>query len=230
MEEQHASTHRRTTKYQKPAGPLHLVLIQDHTKPLADRTDLLGPLSRGWNHTICTHVDHILQLPAAKLPSVVIIDTSVPVGLAIQHARQLSRALPNIPLLALLAAAEPSTILIVLKAGATGCLVQPFSPSELHACIVEAVHGATTVLCRRARELLLQNSPLDEHAARCCPSVTRREKQLIHWLSGNLTCKQIADRLGIAPETVHRHAANLYRKYGAHSRDDAVRKHFGLGQ
>jgi len=59
--------------------------------------------------------------------------------------------------------------------------------------------------------------------------LSNRELEILSLLGKGLRNKEIADRLFIAPETVKRHTANIYRKLDAHNRQKAVVKAYELG-
>ncbi len=52
--------------------------------------------------------------------------------------------------------------------------------------------------------------------------LTERERQVLGFLSSHLSCRQIAARVYISPNTAKSHVKSLYRKLGASSRDEAV--------
>ncbi len=52
--------------------------------------------------------------------------------------------------------------------------------------------------------------------------LTERERQVLGYLSSHLSCRQIAARIYISPNTAKSHVKSLYRKLGASSRDEAV--------
>ena len=52
--------------------------------------------------------------------------------------------------------------------------------------------------------------------------LTERERQVLGFLSSHLSCRQIAARLYISPNTAKSHVKSLYRKLGVSSRDEAV--------
>ena len=54
--------------------------------------------------------------------------------------------------------------------------------------------------------------------------LTEREEQVLKCLAAGLTNPEIADQLVISYETAKKHARNIYRKLGAHSRTEAVTK------
>ena len=60
--------------------------------------------------------------------------------------------------------------------------------------------------------------------ARCVrhPGLTCREAEVLHWLSGGKTDRDIADILRISPRTVHKHLQRIYDKLGVETRTAAV--------
>lgn len=57
---------------------------------------------------------------------------------------------------------------------------------------------------------LRHRTPLD--------SLTKRESEIANWAAAGLDHREIAGRLGIAPETIRNHLKNIYAKTGVHNR------------
>ena len=60
------------------------------------------------------------------------------------------------------------------------------------------------------------------------PRATKRELQILELMAKELSNKQIADQLFIAPATVKRHTENIYHKLDVPGRHQAVAKAKGL--
>jgi LuxR family maltose regulon positive regulatory protein len=60
-------------------------------------------------------------------------------------------------------------------------------------------------------------------------SLSRRENEVLELLAKRLTNKEIGEQLFIAPETVKRHAHNIFEKLNVSSRRAARAKAIGLG-
>jgi DNA-binding CsgD family transcriptional regulator len=52
--------------------------------------------------------------------------------------------------------------------------------------------------------------------------LTQREREVLHWLGGGKTDRDIAAILGISPRTVHKHLQRVYEKLGVETRTAAV--------
>lgn len=57
--------------------------------------------------------------------------------------------------------------------------------------------------------------------------LTAREREVLQWLSGGKTDRDIADILGISPRTVHKHLQRIYDKLGVETRTAAVTRALG---
>jgi DNA-binding CsgD family transcriptional regulator len=58
---------------------------------------------------------------------------------------------------------------------------------------------------------------------------TPREREVLQWLAGGKTDRDIADILAISPRTVHKHLQRIYQKLGVETRTAAVVRAMSLG-
>ena len=58
--------------------------------------------------------------------------------------------------------------------------------------------------------------------------LTSREREVLHWLAGGKTDRDIADILDISPRTVHKHLQRIYEKLGVETRTAAVVRALGV--
>jgi LuxR family maltose regulon positive regulatory protein len=66
-------------------------------------------------------------------------------------------------------------------------------------------------------------SPIPDQPALPEP-LTKREQEILELMAAGLTNPEIAEELVISPETVKKHAGNIYGKLGVHSRTEAAAK------
>ncbi len=59
--------------------------------------------------------------------------------------------------------------------------------------------------------------------------LTRRELEVLELLAQRMTAQEIARKLVLSDQTVKRHRANIYQKFGVHSRQDAIAAAVALG-
>ena len=60
------------------------------------------------------------------------------------------------------------------------------------------------------------------------PRLTAREREVLQWLSGGKTDRDIGEILGISPRTVHKHLQRIYEKLGVETRTAAVARALAL--
>jgi LuxR family maltose regulon positive regulatory protein len=72
-------------------------------------------------------------------------------------------------------------------------------------------------------------SPFLSHPARHRQALTHSETRVLHYLSTNLSTREIADELYLSVNTVKTHQRHLYQKLGARSRTQAVEQARALG-
>ena len=80
---------------------------------------------------------------------------------------------------------------------------------ELLRRVVHGLHTGNTGRDGRGHALALQTG-------------TRREAEILKLIAAGLTNREIADQLVISPETVKKHAGNIYGKLNVASRTEAV--------
>jgi len=66
-----------------------------------------------------------------------------------------------------------------------------------------------------------RHAPAPDHNAPELP-LTEREREVLHWLAGGKTDRDIGEILGISPRTVHKHLQRIYAKLGVETRTAAV--------
>ena len=71
------------------------------------------------------------------------------------------------------------------------------------------------------RELAERETPGNERLNKQSP-LTARELEVLGLVAAGLADKEVADRLGLSPHTVHRHVSNVLTKLGLPSRSAAV--------
>ena len=107
-----------------------------------------------------------------------------------------------------------------MDAGATGALVKSSSRSE----IVEAIRGAMAgkqVLSDEIRHTIENFSSM--------PELSPRQMEILNLVAKGFSNKEIAEIIGIAPDTVKEHVANIFQRIGASSRAEAATLAVNLG-
>ncbi len=163
------------------------------------------------------------QIPRHK-PDLVLMDIGLPGMSGIECVRSLKALLPALPIIMLTVYDEGEYLFDSLKAGASGYLLKRTTGEKLVEAITEARLGGVPLTRQMAgkmahyfQQLGATNSVME--------SLTKRERETLALLAEGFRYKEIADRLGIAIETVREYVRNTYRKLHVSSRTEAVVKY-----
>ena len=159
-------------------------------------------------------------------PDVVLMDINLGSGSGIECVRKLKQSNPKIEFVMLTTYDDTELIFNALRAGASGYLLKRAAPEELLAAIPEVMRGGSPMSMEIARRVVSHfheiRKPMTD-----VETLSAREREVLDLLAEGLPYKQIADRLGISPHTVHNHLRSIYGKLHVQSRTEAVVKFIG---
>jgi len=164
-------------------------------------------------------------------PDVVLLDLRMPKtdGVAVLKALQADAALP--PTIILTTFDDDAALLEAVKAGAKGYLLKDVSLEQLTAAIRSVAAGGTMIRPTLTERVLrgLEHIPRDFDALSPPDPLTRREVEILRFMAGGYSNREIADALGTAEGTVKNHASSILSKLGVRDRTRAVLKALELG-
>lgn len=159
-------------------------------------------------------------------PLAVLIDDAAPQP---ETARQLKAAAPEAGLLFLVTSYDLAEIVLLLQAGASGCISMEDSAGDLARAIVAAGRGEIVLpiaIASRALAALARgkvSGPLGSSGVEgLIEPLSEREADVLRLLAQGLTNKDIAQTLIISVRTVEAHLRGVYGKLGVRSRTEAA--------
>lgn len=173
-----------------------------------------------------TGEDALKKIDAFR-PDVVLMDINLPGISGIEATARVRQALPAIQIIMVTVYADHDMIFAALKAGAAGYLLKRSSPAEVRDAIREVLAGGAPMspeIARRVVETFRQPSAEDTADS----DLSSRETAILEKLCEGLANKEIADRLGIAANTVRVHLRNIYEKLHVRSRTEAAMKYLKI--
>lgn len=154
---------------------------------------------------------------------VVLMDINLPGISGVECVRQLKGVAPTTQVVMLTVYDDSDRIFQALQMGAAGYLLKRSTAAEiLHA--IEDVHrgGApmSSYIARKVVQSFSRQGPSDMPAE----NLSKRETDVLEYVSRGYTNKEIADALGLSAETVRGYLKTIYSKLHVRSRTEAAMK------
>lgn len=209
---------------------IKVVLVDDQTLvrqgvksllSLAQTIEVIGEASDG---------QHAIELIPTLKPNVVLMDMRMPVKSGLEAIQELAaqNALP--PTIILTTFDDDELVLAGIKAGAKGYLLKDVSLEQLVEAIEVVSKGGTLVQPGMTQRLLSGLEGLNNQFVsldRPDP-LTERETEILRFMAGGFSNKEIANSLHVAEGTIKNHVSNILSKLGVRDRTRAVLKAFEL--
>jgi DNA-binding NarL/FixJ family response regulator len=134
-----------------------------------------------------------------------------------------AQAVGAAPLLVFNVADEDRTIIDCVQVGALGCVLQDAGLDEVVASIHAVAAGVAPCSARVITSLFRYvASRRDEDHPVLAPSLTGREEEVLQFVAEGLSNGQIAERLGLRPQTVKNHVHRVFEKLDLHNRLELI--------
>lgn len=163
------------------------------------------------------------QIPNTAV-DVVLLDINMPGINGIDTCKKLLKSNPDLKIVAISMHKESSLIKLMLGNGAKGYVLKNAGRDEVITAITEVYHGKN-YLDHDVSEIVL-NSVMNQNGKKSSnpfPSLSPREKDVLHCILDELTTNEIAERLHISFGTVETHRRNMLIKTGARNTAGLVR-------
>jgi DNA-binding NarL/FixJ family response regulator len=166
-----------------------------------------------------TGEEALLQIDSVA-PDVVLLDIKMPGLNGIETCRIIEREHPKVAVVIVTMFDEDDTVVESIRAGARGYVLKDASVDELTRAI-EAAHAGQGVFSPSISRKLVELLEPTAHDRRPA-NLTRREVQVLRFISEGSTNDQIAARLDIAAKTVRNMLSLIYTKIGVVDRTQAA--------
>ena len=179
----------------------------------------------------CAPSDGSLEMIEAHLPSIALLGSSLGAHNGLELGRKITRYYPNTRVIMLSPNPDDEELFEVIKTAAVACLNRNTAVEDLVNTIRRASRGEYPInesLMTRpkvAQHVLKQFediSSMGKEIETVIAPLTRRETQILDYVAGGNTNKQIADILGISEQTIKSHVSAILRKLNANDRAHAV--------
>jgi len=168
----------------------------------------------------------VKHLQKNKHIDIIIMDINMPEMNGIEATQIISNSYPKIKIIMSTVFDDEQNIFDAIMAGASGYLLKDEPPAKIHKSIYEALEGGAPMSAIIARKSLLLIKKYTNKPQLIAEDfkLTKRELEILEFVSKGLTYDQISDQLFISYGTVRKHVENIYRKMKVHNKIEAIEK------
>jgi DNA-binding NarL/FixJ family response regulator len=154
-------------------------------------------------------------------PSVILLDIKMPRSSGLDAIPFIKRVTPATHIIMLTSFDLDENIRTAMNRGASGYLLKSSTPVQIVSAIEGVLQGGAPMdpmITKRLMRAFLGSSDEEKF------QLTRREKDIVRFMSSDLTTNEVAQRLNLSHYTVATHLKNIYQKLDVHNRHGMVTK------
>jgi len=170
--------------------------------------------------------EEALEKARELLPDVILMDILMPGMGGLGATRKIKEEMPHTRVVILTVSEEEEDLFEAIKAGAEGYLLKTVKSRDLIDMLLGVLRGEVAlsrVIARKLWEEFAEQAKKQEAPSLLPPpNLTRREMEVLRFLSEGFSDKAIASRLGISQRTVKNHVHNILAKLQLQNRVQAA--------
>ncbi|WP_436415514.1 response regulator [Petrimonas sp.] len=200
--------------------PIEIIVCDDHPLIAQGLNSFIGQKDDLSIVATATTAQELREILATTSADIVLLDISLPDGSGLELCAEIKKQYPDLKILGLSNFNERSIILRMLHNGASGYLLKSASTAEIEKAIRNIVDG-NLHFGKEAQKIL---ATITKQELTEVPPVTKREKEVLKYLSTGLTTPQIAEKMFVSAVTVDSHRKSLMQKFEVNKTVNLVQK------
>lgn len=213
------------------AEPLRLLIADDHPLFRKGMRTLLGTVP---DFALVGEAETGQEAVARSLdlqPDVVLMDLQMPGGSGIEATREIVAASPTTKVLVVTLFEDDDSVFAALRAGARGYVLKDTDEDEMVRAIRAVGNGEAIFGPGVASRVLAYFAAPRRSVPRLFPTLTEREREILHLLAQGKSNPVIAQTLSLSAKTVANHVSNIFGKLQVADRAEAIirAREAGLG-
>ena len=163
---------------------------------------------------------NVLKQMIEHQPDIVLMDIAMPVADGISGVQKIKQEFPHIKIIMQTIFSDEARIFACLQAGAEGYILKNSGAEQIIDCIRMVYNGGAFM----TPSVALRVMKYFNHSANQVKeyNLTPKEKEVLSHLADGHSYKMVADKMGIAFNTVNAHIRKIYEKLHVHSLGEAV--------
>jgi two-component system, NarL family, response regulator NreC len=165
-----------------------------------------------------------IKLAEKLMPSMIIMDVSMPDMNGIEATRKIIAAMPAVKIIALSMHSDRRFVLGMLEAGASGYLLKDCAFGEL-ANAIQQVSTGNTYLSPKITDVVVKGylNKSTDSSNKGGTLLTSREREILQLIAEGLTAKEIAAHVFLSIKTIETHRRNIMQKLNMRSTADLTK-------
>jgi len=202
---------------------IRVAIVEDDEQVRENLATLINA-TRGFE-CVGTHPsgEHLLETLPRRRPDVVLMDIHLPGMSGVECVRRLKSQAAEVQVVMLTVYDDSERIFQALQMGASGYLLKRSTTDEILRALEEVHRGGapmSSYIARKVVQSFRRQGPSDRPAE----NLSKRETDVLTYVSRGYTNKEIADALGLSAETVRGYLKTIYSKLQVRSRTEAAMK------
>jgi len=199
----------------------NILIVEDHPVVVEGLQKLLCNQGITAKCVVAYSVKECLNILKSYTPDLILLDYNLPDGNGIELCKTILKKEPSIRILAISSYKEQSLVKRMIDSGAMGYVLKNASEDEIMEALMTVLSGKNYMNEETQNILdgINNNSSV----------LTRREIEVLKYISEGFTNPEIADKLFISPLTVDSHRKNLILKLNAKNTASLIKIAFQNG-
>jgi DNA-binding NarL/FixJ family response regulator len=177
--------------------------------------------------------EEVVARAADLQPDVILMDLQMPEVNGIEATRRILQESPSVRVLVVTLFEDDDSVFMALRAGARGYVLKDAEEEEMLASIRAVGRGEANFSPAIATRVLafFAASPQGGTATQAFPTLTEREREILHLIAKGYPNPSIARQLSLSTKTVGNYVSNIFTKLQVADRAQAIirAREAGLG-
>ena len=165
----------------------------------------------------------LLSLLKQNQPDVLLMDIQMPEMSGVELCKLVHKQYPQVKIIAFSSFDDSHYVKQIMRNGASGYLLKNADQQSIVSAIQQVVTG-NEVIDETIKKILVGESITGHRRSIFDIPLTKREREILKLIAGELTNQEIADRLFISLRTVETHRFNLTQKLAAKNTASLVKE------